>query len=192
MPSLRRVHGHSSQRPRRDVVECGSAASEAARECNGDNTEPLPIVFGADSEPTLRFWRGDMSALGRTLRKDVGTREGKVVDEIPLSDWRDILLFEVHKKHDHSKGMAAIQALRRQHPGEAFYSLLDLLARRFGEDPQALWEEKMAGVLLAPQSGGGGVPRYGGVEVSLGSVRCATCLLSESVSRRACACRLSR
>ena len=37
------------------------------------------------------------------------------MDDIPITNWADLLLFEYHKLHDKTKGMAQIKALRLNH-----------------------------------------------------------------------------
>ena len=138
MPSLRRIHGRTKARGADFVICRGNAALSkhiVARECNGDGVAPLQNVFGPPIDVSemywddgvlkgggvkgtpaeLRVWKGPVSELGMTLRSHVGVREGKVVDEIPVTHWTDLLLFEYHKLHDPSKGMGQIQALRHNH-----------------------------------------------------------------------------
>ena len=66
----------------------------------------------------FRVWKGPVSDLGTTLRSHVGVREGKIVDDIAVTHWTDLLLFEYHKVHDVSKGMDQIQALRKNHDND--------------------------------------------------------------------------
>lgn len=138
MPSLRGIHGRSKARGS-DFVICKGTAPLAehitVRECNGDGTAPLQNVFEPPLDPSemywddgvlkgggfkgtngeFRVWKGPVSDLGMTLRSHVGVREGKIVDDIAVTHWTDLLLFEYHKVHDVSKGMEQIQALRKNH-----------------------------------------------------------------------------
>ena len=197
MPSLRRIQGRTKARGVDFVLCQGNTPLSkhlAVRECNGDGLVPLPNVFGAPLEVDemywddgvlkgggvkgtsgeLRVWQGPVAELGVTLRSHVGVHAGKIVDDIAVTNWADLLLFEYHKVHDLSKGMAQIQALRLNH-NDDIEALFEKLHGKYGEDPLEMWEKQAAAPLLSKSgSAGDVVAAYGGMEATLMNAAGAT------------------
>jgi hypothetical protein len=141
MPSLRGVQAHSARRP--EMLCCRAAATLRTGEwaCNGDNEVPLPTVFTGEMRQDAmywedddwsgtrvakgggvvgtsgerRYWEGDVADLGTQVRSGIGAIQSRIVDDMPVTDWRDQLLFEYHKKHDRQRGMRQIQGLRKNY-----------------------------------------------------------------------------
>lgn len=206
MPSLRGIHGRSKARGS-DFVICKGNAPLAKHitvtECNGDGMAPLHNVFGPPLDPSemywddgvlkgggfkgtnseLRVWRGPVSELGMTLRSHVGVHAGKIVDDIAVTQWTDLLLFEYHKVHDTSKGMGQIQALRKNH-NDDHEALFEKLHGKYGQDPLELWEQHEAAPFLS-QAGGKSASAYAGMDatfINAGGVALRTVQLLDHAS----------
>lgn len=81
----------------------GRAAGAPKRRVKGGG------VVGSTTE--LRYWEGDVSELGWALRADVGRAELRYVNDEMLTDWREQIVWDLHRKVRSSRLMAAAAAV---------------------------------------------------------------------------------
>ena len=87
----------------------------------------------------------------------------RIVDDKPVTDFRDLVLLEFHKKHDRMKGMKQIINLRKRYAHD-FSELLERLHATYGEEPLGMWEKTSASSLLHDPVMAG---TFGGIRASL-------------------------